>query len=35
VVGNPERKTPLGRHRHRWKSDIKLDLEEMGWQFVD
>jgi hypothetical protein len=27
----PEGKTPLGRPRHRWKDNIKMDLEEVGW----
>jgi hypothetical protein len=26
LVGEPEGKKPLGRHRHRWVNDIKLDL---------
>jgi hypothetical protein len=29
LVGNPERKRPLGRPRHRWE-DIKIDLQEVG-----
>jgi hypothetical protein len=28
LVGNPERKRPLGRLRHRWKNNIKMDLKE-------
>ena len=24
-------KEPLGRPRHRWKYDIKMDLREVGW----
>ena len=28
-VGKPEGKRPLGRPRHRWKDDIKMDLQEM------
>jgi hypothetical protein len=32
-VGKPEGKRPLGRHRHRWKDDIKMDLQELGWGF--
>jgi len=29
--GKPEGKRPLGRHRLRWKDNIKLDLQEVGW----
>jgi hypothetical protein len=31
LVGNPEGKRPLGRPRHRWMDNIKLDLREIGW----
>jgi hypothetical protein len=24
LVGNPERKRPLGKHRHRWEDNINL-----------
>jgi hypothetical protein len=30
LVGRPEGKRPLGRPRHSWKDNIKLDLREMG-----
>ena len=30
LVGKPERKRPLGRPRHRWEDNIKMDLEEVG-----
>ena len=30
-VGKPEGKRPLGRTRHRWDSNIKMDLQEVGW----
>jgi hypothetical protein len=26
LVGKPEEKGPLGRPRHRWKDNIKMDL---------
>jgi hypothetical protein len=26
-VGKPEGSRPLGRHRHRWKDDIKMHLK--------
>ena len=30
VVGKPKGKRPLARPRHRWKNNIKLDLQEAG-----
>jgi hypothetical protein len=30
LVGKPEGKRPLGRRRHRWEDNIKLDLREIG-----
>jgi hypothetical protein len=30
LVGRPEGKRPLGRRRHRWEDNIKMDLREMG-----
>jgi hypothetical protein len=35
LVGKPERKRPLGRPRRRWDDNIKLDLREIGWGFMD
>jgi len=29
-VGESEGKRPLGRPRHRWEDNIKMDLQEMG-----
>jgi hypothetical protein len=29
LVGKPEGKKPLGRPRHRWKDNIKMDLQEV------
>jgi hypothetical protein len=26
---------PLGRPRHRWVDNIKMDLREIGWDGVD
>jgi hypothetical protein len=26
LVGEPEGKRPLGRHRHRWKNNIKMNF---------
>jgi hypothetical protein len=30
LVGKPQGKRPLGRPRHRWKDNIKMDLREIG-----
>jgi hypothetical protein len=30
LVGKPEGKRPLGRPRHRWEDNIKMDLGEIG-----
>jgi hypothetical protein len=30
LVGRPEGKRPLGRPRHRWENNIKLNLKEIG-----
>ena len=30
LVGKPEEKRPLGRHRRRWEDNIKMDLQEVG-----
>jgi len=30
LVGKPEGKRPLGRPRHRWEDNIKMDLRDMG-----
>jgi hypothetical protein len=35
LVGKPEGKRPLGRPRHRWVDNIKMDLLEIGWSGVD
>jgi hypothetical protein len=35
MVGNPERKRPLGRSGHRWEDNIKMDLREIGWGGMD
>jgi len=30
LVGKPEGRRPLGISRHRWKDNIKMDLQEVG-----
>jgi len=30
LVGKPEGEGPLGKLRHRWEDNIKMDLKEMG-----
>jgi len=34
-VGKPEGKRPLGRPRHKWEDNIKMDLQGMGYGGVD
>jgi hypothetical protein len=34
-VGKPEGSRPLGRPRHRWFYNIRMDLVEVGWSGVD
>jgi hypothetical protein len=29
MMGKPEEKRPLGRPRHRWEDNIKIDLQEV------
>ena len=29
MLGKPEGKRPLGRPRHRWEDNIKMDLQEV------
>jgi hypothetical protein len=31
LVGRPEGRRPLGRHRCRWEDNIKMDLQEVRW----
>jgi hypothetical protein len=31
LVGRPEGRRPLGRTRRRWKDNIKMDLQGVGW----
>jgi hypothetical protein len=34
-VEKPEGKIPLGRPKHRWENNIKIDLQEVGCGGVD
>ena len=31
-VEKPEGERPLGRPRRKWEDDIKMDLQEVGWE---
>jgi hypothetical protein len=35
LVRKPEGKRPLGRRRHRWVNNIRMDLGKLGWGDVD
>ena len=35
LVGKPEGKRPLGRPRHRWEDNIKMDIQEVGCVGMD
>jgi hypothetical protein len=35
LVGKPEGRRPLGRPRHRWLDNIRMDLVEVGWGDVE
>jgi hypothetical protein len=35
LVGKPEGRRPLGRPRHRWENNIKMNLREIGFGDVD
>jgi hypothetical protein len=35
LMGRPEGRRPLGRPRHRWEDNIKMDLQEVGWGDMD
>jgi len=35
LVGKPEGKRPLGRPKHRWEDNIKIDLQEEGCGGMD
>ena len=35
LVGKPEGKRPLGKPRHGWEDNIKMDLQEVGRRVTD
>jgi hypothetical protein len=35
MIEVPERKRPLGRHRCIWEDNIRIDVRELLWEFVD
>ena len=35
LVGKPEGKRPVGRPRHRWEDNIKMEHQEVGWMSMD
>jgi hypothetical protein len=35
LVGKPKGKIRLGRPRHKWEDDIKMDLREIGCSGMD
>ena len=35
LMGKPEGKRQLGRHRRRWEDNIKMDLQEVGCGRMD
>jgi len=35
LVGKPEGKRPLGRPRHRWEDNIKMEIQEVGCGGMD
>jgi hypothetical protein len=35
LLGKPEGRRPLGRSRRRWEDNIKMDLQEVGFEGMD
>jgi hypothetical protein len=35
LVGRRKGRRPFGRPRHRWQDNIKINLQEVGWEGVD
>jgi hypothetical protein len=34
-MGKSDRKRPVGRPRHRWEINIKMDFQQVGWGGID
>jgi len=34
LLGKPEGRRPLWRHRHRWVDNIRMDLQEVGCGYM-
>jgi hypothetical protein len=35
LVGRSEGKRPIGKSRHRWEHNIRMDLRKIWWEGVD
>jgi len=35
LVEKPKGRRPLGRPKHRWEDNIKLELQEVAWGSMD
>ena len=35
LVGRPEGKSSLGRSRRKWEDNIKMDLQDVGWESME
>ena len=35
LVGTSDGKRPIGRLKRRWEDNIKMDLQEVGWEVMD
>ena len=35
LVGKPEGRRPLGRPRRRWVDNIKMDIQDVGYGYMD
>ena len=35
LVGKSDAKRPIGRLKHRWEYNIKMELQDMGWDVTD
>jgi len=35
LVGKPEGRSPLGRPRRRWVDNVRMDLQEVGCEYMD